>query len=430
MPRIHGLLLGLLCLWPLAARAETPGDVPNPQKARRSWVADNAHVLSADNVRRLDKLIGGVKAKSGAEIAVVTVRSLGSYAVDDFANLLFNRWGVGRKNHDDGVLILAAIDDHKLRIEVGDGLNSTLSDDAAAQIIASSIVPRFKADDYNGGLYDGTLAVARRIAPAFDSLGKAAPNLAQSKSKSQFKSQPKSTPRPTARATARATARPVPFAGSAPNFPASDGGATAFQIPNSGAPASGVPGSGGSALLWLAVLGGGGGVMAAIYLGSRPPKCPRCQGALELVPEFQEDAFLTDVQQLEESMGGREWNVWRCPRDDYQTITPHDKWLSQISQCQSCGNRTATSNTRVLQTATELSSGLEETDYLCHNPACRHSWSTQRTIPRVTPTPVHSSHSSGFSSSSSSDSSSSSSSDSGGSFGGGHSSGGGASGSW
>ena len=418
MTRIYGLLLGLLCLWPVAARAEMPGDVPNPQKARRSWVADNAHVLSADNVRQLDKLIGGVKAKSGAEIAVVTVHSLGGYAVDDFANLLFNRWGVGRKNHDDGVLILAAIDDHKLRIEVGDGLESTLSDDTAAQIIASSIVPRFKANDYNGGLYNGTVAVARRIAPSLDSFGKVAPNLAKSKSKPQPKTKVK--PRPTAQA--RATARPVPFAGSAPNFPPSGGGSTSYQVPISSAPASG-----GSALLWLAAVVGGGGLMAAIYMGSRPPKCPRCQGALELVPEFEEDTFLTDVQQLEESMGGREWNVWRCPRDDYQTITPHDKWLSQICQCQSCGNRTATSNTRVLQTATELSTGLEETDYLCHNPACRYSWSTQHTIPRLTPTPVHSSHSSGFSSSSSS---SSSSSDSGGSFGGGHSSGGGASGSW
>ena len=49
---------------------------------------------------------------------------------------------------------------------------------------------------------------------------------------------------------------------------------------------------------------------------------------MELVPENQEDPYLTDVQQLEESLGGREWNVWRCPRDGYIALMPHDKWMS------------------------------------------------------------------------------------------------------
>ena len=78
---------------------------------------------------------------------------------------------------------------------------------------------------------------------------------------------------------------------------------------------------------------------------------------MNLVPESEEDAFLSDIQQLEESLGGREWNVWRCPQDGYQEIMKHDKWLSAVSNCQRCGNRTATSTTQTLRYATQFHTG-------------------------------------------------------------------------
>ena len=402
-----------LCLLAPSARAESPADVPNPQKARRSFVADNAEVLDAQTERKLDDLIGGVKRKTGAEIAVVTVRNLGGYSVEDFANLLFNRWGVGRKSDDDGVLILAAISDHKLRIEVGDGAEATITDGQAGQIIREIITPRFKAGDFDGGLYNGTLAVARK----FDS------TLQQTTPKSTPKTLPKTQP--------KSKSPGVPATNNSPfGVPANDAPDDYSAAPNFGASpdsSSGSGSGGGLPLGWLVI--GGGALLAGAFLvvrGARPPKCPRCNSEMALVPEGEEDAFLTDIQQLEESMGGREWNVWRCPQDGYQTILSHDKWFSSISDCPRCGNHTATSQTQTLQYATEFSNGLEQTTHICHNPHCRNSWTTQRIIPRVQPVVIvssGSSHSSHHSGSSHSDSG-------GGSFGGGHSSGGGASGSW
>ena len=409
MKQILGALLLLLFVG-APARAESPADVPNPQTARRSWVADNANVLDAATERQLDDLIGGVKRKTGAEIAVVTVRNLGGYSVEDFANLLFNRWGVGRKSDDDGVLILAAISDRKLRIEIGDGAEATITDGQAGQIIRETITPRFKVGDFDGGLYNGTLAVARKFDPA---LPQSAP---QTSPKTSPKTQPKSGS-PGAPSNDNS-----PF-----RVPAKDAPDDGFAAPNFGASPN--SGSGGGLPLGLLVMGGGA-LLAGAFLvvrGARPPKCPRCNTEMALVPEGEEDAFLTDIQQLEESMGGREWNVWRCPRDNYQTILSHDKWFSGISNCPRCGNHTVTSQTQTLQYATQFHSGLEQTTHICHNPHCRNSWTTQRTIPRVTPVVVSSggsSHRSGSSRSSSGGSSG------GGSFGGGHSSGGGASGSW
>ena len=400
-----------LCL-AAPARAESPGDVPNPQKARRSWVADNADVLDAQTERKLDDLINGVKKKTGAEIAVVTVRDFGGYKVEDFANLLFNRWGIGRKSDDDGVLILAAISDRKMHIEVGDGAEAKITDGQAGQIIREIIAPRFKAGDFNGGLYNGTLAVARKFDPA----------LQQTVPKSAPKTQP------------RSGSQTAPERSNSPFHVPADDAATAPDAPNFNASPRQNSGSDDNLALGWLVIGGGillvGGLLFLVFRGARPPRCPKCNTEMALVPEFEEDAFLTDVQQLEESMGGREWNVWRCPRDNYQTILAHDKWFSAISDCPRCGSHTATSQTQTLQYATEFSTGLQQTTHICHNPHCRNNWTTQRTIPRVTPV-VISSGGGGYSGHSSGSShSSGGSSSGGGSFGGGHSSGGGASGSW
>ena len=413
MKPIYGALLLPLIL-SVPARAESPGDIPNPQTTRRSWVADNADVLSDATERKLDALIGGVKKRTGAEIAVVTVRDLGGRSVEDFANDLFNRWGVGRKSDDDGVLILAAISDRKLRIEVGDGAEARITDGQGGQIIRGVIAPRFKTGDFDGGLYNGTASVARLLDPSLK----------------------------TAPATAPAIA---PGSGSRA-APSNDG--SPFQVPaGDAATSSGSPnfndsprensGDTGTLLLgWLILaivpVGGVGLLILAIVLivrSSRPPQCPRCKTSMQLLPEFEEDNYLSDVQQLEESLGGREWNVWRCPKDGFQAIMKHDKWLSSISDCPRCGNRTVTSQTHTLSYATEYQNGLEQTSHICHNPHCRNQWTTQRMIPRVQPVVIVSSGG-GFGGSSGGGSSSSGDSSGGGSFGGGHSSGGGASGSW
>ena len=407
------------------ARAESPGDVPNPQQARRSFVADNADVLDAATERKLDDLINGVKKRTGAEIAVVTVRSLGGYKVEDFANLLFNRWGIGRKSDDDGVLILAAINDRKLRIEVGDGAESVITDGVAGGIIRNTIGPRFKAGDFNGGLYDGTLAVAKKLdsslqnqTPAGGAPVPKTPNNPPPSSSGSPSSGSPSSGSPSSGSPFEVPSDPVSSA--PPSFES-----PAYEQPYPSSGGGGLP-LGGPLLLLIFL--GGGGVLTAMYLGSRPPKCPQCQTPMELLPEAEEDVYLSDIQQLEESLGGREWNVWRCPKDAFQAIMKHDKWLSSVSDCPRCGNRTVTSQSQTLRYATEFQSGLEQSTHLCHNPQCRHNWTTQRRIPRVQPVVIVSGG--GGSSRSSSSRSGSSRSSGGGSFGGGHSSGGGASGGW
>jgi uncharacterized protein len=76
---------------------------------------------------------------------------------------LFNEWGIGKKDKDNGVLLLVAKDDHELRIEVGYGLEGTITDLEAGEIIDNIIVPRFKENDYDSGIYNGVVEIANKI---------------------------------------------------------------------------------------------------------------------------------------------------------------------------------------------------------------------------------------------------------------------------
>ena len=123
-------------------------------------VNDFASVLGVEDRRVLEDLLQGVERDTSAEIAVVTVRSLGGRSVEEYANRLFQEWGIGKKDRDNGVLILVARDDREMRIEVGYGLEGVLPDGLAGAIIRETFVPRFQAGDFRTGIHEGAARVA------------------------------------------------------------------------------------------------------------------------------------------------------------------------------------------------------------------------------------------------------------------------------
>lgn len=112
-PFLAPLLLALCLFCGPQARAETPAQVEDPLRARRSWVSDGAGVIDTQTERNINAVLNRLEAKNGAEIAVVTVHNLGGRSVETFANALFRRWKIGKKGRDNGVLILAAIDERR-----------------------------------------------------------------------------------------------------------------------------------------------------------------------------------------------------------------------------------------------------------------------------------------------------------------------------
>jgi uncharacterized protein len=134
--------------------------LPRPQ----GWVSDNAGVLDTESYARISSVITELEQKTSAEIGVVTVKDLGGQPVESYVVDLFKEWGIGKKGKDNGVLIIASIDDHRVRIEVGYGLEGILPDGKTGAILDQYVLPYFRTGDYGKGIEFGTRAVAMVIA--------------------------------------------------------------------------------------------------------------------------------------------------------------------------------------------------------------------------------------------------------------------------
>ena len=118
-------------------------------------VNDFANVIDPATEAEIDRQLDQLEKQTSAEIAVATIRSLEGLSSTDYANRLFKQWGVGQAKLDNGVLVVIAIDDRDMAIEVGYGLEGVLPDGLAGQVIREDFTPRLKAGDYSGGIKNG-----------------------------------------------------------------------------------------------------------------------------------------------------------------------------------------------------------------------------------------------------------------------------------
>ena len=124
-------------------------------------VSDWAGVFTPEQKTALESRIVAFRQTNGAQLAVVAVKSLEGGEINDFAVKLFAQWGIGEKGKDNGVLLLAAIEDRKMWIEVGYGLEGVLNDAKCGRVQDEFIVPRFKEGNYAQGLIDGADALLK-----------------------------------------------------------------------------------------------------------------------------------------------------------------------------------------------------------------------------------------------------------------------------
>jgi len=118
-------------------------------------VVDQANVIPPDTRSAIEAKLADLESKSGIQFVVATVNSLEGQEIEPYANELFRTWKLGEKTKNNGVLLLVAPNQHRVRIEVGYGLEGTLTDAISSVIIANAITPRFKAGDYGGGISRG-----------------------------------------------------------------------------------------------------------------------------------------------------------------------------------------------------------------------------------------------------------------------------------
>ncbi|MDQ1228812.1 uncharacterized protein QE379_000238 [Sphingomonas sp. SORGH_AS 879] len=127
------------------------------------YVVDQAQLLNSDEKQRLTLWLGRFQRETGHQLAVVTVKTLHGEDVKDFTMRLANRWGVGRKDLNDGIVILVAANDRKARIAVGIGLEQRLPDAFCQQVMSRIMVPAFAKARIGQGIERGVSAIIERL---------------------------------------------------------------------------------------------------------------------------------------------------------------------------------------------------------------------------------------------------------------------------
>jgi uncharacterized protein len=148
MRKIFSLIFLFITICSYAQLADKIPARPVPPKL----VNDFANILTQEQEEALERKVVAYDDSTSTQIAIVTISSLGGYEDEEFALALGRKWEVGSKEFNNGIVILAAMEEHKLRIEVGPGLEGAIPDITAQQIIDHSMTPAFKQEQYYRGL--------------------------------------------------------------------------------------------------------------------------------------------------------------------------------------------------------------------------------------------------------------------------------------
>lgn len=402
------LTLGAIS-FPIASLAVNVEAVPNPRKVNSGWVTDMANILNPSTESQINQLVSQLEAKKGTEIAVVTVPDTKPSATPkEFATTLFNRWGIGKKGKDNGVLLLISKGERRVEIETGYGVEAILPDAQVGNIIRQEITPHFKKADYDGGTLAGTKALVASL------------------SNEQI-------------------------ANVIVETPANDYGVAWLYLWGGGVVlAVGIIKSLEISQRFILYLKNrykfispeGKSREYGSGSGDRLIYCQQCRHQMEKLDQTALQPYLSQPEQVAQQLGSVKYEGWQCSHCRPQLTGTGIHICAYIlsyryTTCHTCQELTAERTQRVLQHATEYSEGRQETYDHCH--CCGYESVQEQIIPRIVRSTTTSSSSSSSSSSYSSGSSSSSSyssdssyssSSSSSDFGGGSSGGGGAGDSW
>jgi uncharacterized protein len=305
--------------------AERVEDIPNPKTQNNTWVIDRPGMLQSGTVQQLNGLIDRLERQTTAEVAVVIIHSLDGQPVEDFAVDLSRRWGIGKQKKNNGLLFLWAVNDRRVKIEVGYGLEGILPDGKVGAILDRHVIPYFKKGDYDQGVLQGMMALAAVI-----------------------KNEPVDLPPVTVQ-----------------SYDQEDGTPLGLIL----------------GLISIIPIGVGSFVGYRLWRRYHQRTCPACGAKMARLSEADEDELLDEVKQLEETLRSVDYDVWKCPQCSNHVTLRYPRWFSGYGKCPQCSNRTCSKNEVTITPATTLSTGTAEVTEDCAFCSFHHVY--YRTIPQL-----------------------------------------------
>jgi len=424
MKKLKFIIILLLLMYYEASTAQwTINTVPNP-RSKNSYVSNPDKILSPSEVAQIDLLLKETEDSSKAQVAIVVLQSIGTNVPKQFATELFNHWGLGTKEANNGLLFLLVMDQRRVEIEPGYGMEAIFTDAKCYQIQQDYMVPSFKEGNFGKGMIDGITASVEIIMGRYQ-------EIEQTETSSYTNT----------------------YSSDDPNYNTGNNSysnsydsflgwyirlvllmlfifvilfsITLFQkdyfiryktlrIFN--------------LYIWFILFPipfVGIYIFVKDLLGkwrNTPRISAKTSRVMHKLNEEEDDKYLKAGQITEEQIKSIDYDVWVSEEPDDILILGYKRWFSKYSACPKCSYKTYFKEyDRVLVSPTYSSSGKGERKYKCMN--CKHTKIETYRIPRKTKSSSGSSYSSSSSSSSSSFGGSSS-------WGGGSSGGGGAGSSW
>jgi len=294
---------------------------PTPENI---YVNDYAELLNDDSIKQITDQLIKVKSHHDIEMTVVTIERLSNYVagptIEPFATALFNNWGVGDAQKNNGVMILVSKQDRKMRIEIGKGYGSEW-DSVMKSVIDDEFIPHFKNENYQRGIKNGVTKTIKALTNSDYSV-----------------------------------------------FSIKD---TLYNVWN-------------TLRYWWFVIIAPIGFTALIKVRNiirrRPRKCHRCNYSLTLLDELADNDHLDHGQRFEEFLSSVDYYVRLCAQCEHIEIDRYKSWYTSVGACPECAYITLESDSEVIKAATTSSTGLKRVDYDCRN--CKYHDSEVVTIPK------------------------------------------------
>ena len=378
MKQRHIILLALLLVFlGISAKEYRPEDIPNVHVANRTkYVSNPDNVLSSATVAQLDSTLSNLWKQTSAEAVVVVVENIEGGDIDSFATELFSKWGIGKRDKDNGLLFLVSVNDRRMAIRTGYGMEGIVPDIIAGRIIRNIVTPHFKEGDYDGGVTAAVNEISRltttpgateELMSKYENDGNATDNddeeflriwLSVGSALTiflfawflwiLFKTRRRD------RYDRYMALRQMKVPGLIMGF-------IGLGIPFIS-----------MLLVWLTMR----------YQRHHRRVCPNCHHKMRLLDEQTDNQYLTPAQDLEEQLDSVDYDVWLCDTCGETDILPFVNQQSTYQVCPKCGTKAMSLNSaRIIRKPTEHNEGVGLKDYVCRN--CGNHTQTSYTIPKV-----------------------------------------------
>lgn len=359
----------------VGARTYSVKEIPNVHIADSTrFVSNPDGILSPEGEARINQALREVHSATSAEFVVVIVDELNE-DIDEFATNLFRDWGLGKKDTNNGLLLLVSKNERQMVFRTGGGMEGLLPDGYLGSVIRKEIAPNFREGDYDGGVLNGVSSV-NEVLMRPEAREEIMSRYANDSAAGDFGEDTLFKLYLTLCALVAIAA--LGLLGIALVRTRGKDRYTRYQAVNKIYPT----------VLFMTFFGLGMPLVALIPLlilrhrfRRAPHYCQLCGTSMTLIDEQHDNDFLTRAQDLEEQIGSIDYDVWVCPKDGQTEIIPYRQRASAYKECPVCHAMTyGVVSDQITQQPTTRREGVRRITMRCLN--CGHEDNEYRSIPR------------------------------------------------